>query len=129
METCKSPRTAMRVAYDLARRILPNHTTRFSRKDFTLPQLFACLVVREMLRLSYRKAEALLRDSPEWLAGTGLAPPPAHNTLWRAFGALCTLTRLNLMLDLQARLLRDARKLGLSVKPWPPTARAWSTAT
>ena len=56
----------MRVAYDLARRILPNHTTRFSRKDFILPQLFACLVVREMLRLSYRKAEAFFRDSPDW---------------------------------------------------------------
>ena len=107
----------MRVAYDLARRILPNHTTRFSRKDFILPQLFACLVVREMLRLSYRKAEAFLRDSPDWLADIGLSKPPDHNTLWRAFGALCTLRRLNQMLDLQVQLFREVRQLKLRCKP------------
>jgi len=95
----------MRVAYRLARRILPDHTAKFSRKDFTLPQLFACLVVREMLQLSYRKTEALLRDSPDWLAEIAMARPPDHNTLWRAFGALCTLRRLNRMLDLQVKRL------------------------
>jgi hypothetical protein len=36
----------MRVAYDLARAALPDHASRFSRHDFTLAQLFACLVVR-----------------------------------------------------------------------------------
>ena len=36
----------MRAAYALAREALPNHTSRFSRKDFTLRQLFACLVLR-----------------------------------------------------------------------------------
>ena len=34
----------MRVAYDLGRRVLPEQSSKFSRKDFTLPQLFACLV-------------------------------------------------------------------------------------
>lgn len=105
------------MAYALARGVLPDHTHRFSRQDFTLPQLFACLVVREMLRLSYRKAETLLRDSLAWLADVGLTKPPDHNTLWRAFGALCTLHRLNRMLDLQAQLFREAGRLHLRRKP------------
>lgn len=107
----------MRVAYQAAQRVLPDYTTQFSRKDFTLPQLFACLVVREMLRLSYRKAEALLRDSSHWLAEIGVHKPPDHNTLWRAFGVLCTLRRLNSMLDLQAQIFRKARRLKLRDKP------------
>src|SRR5215207_5083791 len=60
MLTCKSPRTVMRVAYHLARRLLPEHSCKFSRHDFTLAQLFACLVVREFFDLSYRRAEAQL---------------------------------------------------------------------
>jgi hypothetical protein len=117
METSKSPRTALRVAYRLAQGVLPDHTHRFSRKDFTLPQLFACLVVREILRLSYRKAEAFLADSPDWLAEIGVNGPPDHNTLWRAFGALCTLRGLNRMLDLQAELFAEARPVLPPNKP------------
>jgi hypothetical protein len=117
METCKSPRKALRVAYDLARGVLPDHTKKFSRKDFTLPQLFACLVVREVLRLSYRKAEEFLRDSIDWLADIGLSKPPDHNTLWRAFGVICKPPRLNRMLDVQAELFRRKRRLKLHRKP------------
>lgn len=49
-----------------------------------LAQLFACLVVREFFGLSYRRTEALLTDSPQWLADVGLDKAPDHNTLWRA---------------------------------------------
>jgi len=51
----------MRVAHQLASQFLPTYSSKFSRKDFTLPQLFACLVVREHQRQTYRQAEALLR--------------------------------------------------------------------
>jgi hypothetical protein len=78
----------MRVAYHLARRALPEHSCKFSRHDFTLAQLFACLVVREFFGLSYRRTEALPADSPQWLADVGLSKAPDHNTLWRAFDAL-----------------------------------------
>jgi hypothetical protein len=75
----------MGVAYHLARRLLPEHSCKFSRHDFTLAQLFACLIVREFFGLSYRRTEALLADSPQWLADIGLTKAPDHNTLWRAF--------------------------------------------
>jgi hypothetical protein len=106
-------------AHELARRIWPNYSSLWSRHDFTLPQLFACLIVREMLKLSYRKTEALLDDSPQWLAGIGLTRAPDHNTLWRAFVVLSDTRRVNRMLDLFADLFKSAgllRKLS-TVKP------------
>jgi hypothetical protein len=107
----------MREAHRLAARIWPMYTHDSSRHDFTLAQLFACLVVREMLGLSYRKTEALLRDSPHWLRDIGMSRPPDHNTLWRAFGVLVQTRRVNRMLDLLAELFARERLLKLSVKP------------
>jgi hypothetical protein len=107
----------MRTAYGLARGALPNYTSKFSRQEFTLPQLFACLVVRETERKSYRETEVFLRDSPAWLADIDLRQAPDHSTLWHAFGVLCTLRRLNRMLDIQAQLFQEAKQLRLREKP------------
>jgi hypothetical protein len=74
------------LAHRLAQQVLPAHASRFSRKDFTNAQLFACLVLREHQKKSFRGVEALLADSPAWLADIGLAKAPDHNTLDRAFG-------------------------------------------
>lgn len=117
METSRSPWKVLREAHRLASRIWPPHADPCSRHDFTLPQLFACLVVREMLRLSYRKTEALLRDAPHWLADIGMSKAPDHNTLWRAFGVLVTTRRVNRMLDLLTELFARERLLKLWVKP------------
>lgn len=70
----------MRRAYELGRRVWPDHDSPFSRKDYTRPQLFACLAVRESLRLSYRKAEAFLADVPDWLAEIELTRAPDHGS-------------------------------------------------
>jgi hypothetical protein len=107
----------LRAAHRLAGRVLPDHASRFSRNDFTLAQLFACLVLREFYALSYRRTEQLLRDSPQWLADIGLSVAPDHNTLWRAFGAIVTARRVNRMLDLQAAHFERAKLLRLSRKP------------
>lgn len=107
----------MRVAYHLARRLLPEHSCRFSRHDFTLAQLFACLVVREFYGLSYRRTEALLVDCPQWLADIGLAKVPDHNTLWRAFDALLSGRHCTGMLDLLAKLFARAKLLTVPRKP------------
>ena len=71
----------MRAAYALAERALPTYSCKFSRHDYTVAQLFACLTIREMFNRSYRGTEALLRDSPNWLADIGLDHAPDHNTL------------------------------------------------
>src|SRR5579862_5515188 len=102
MITSKSPRKVMRHAYVLAQACLPDHSSKFSRKDFTLPQLFARLVIREHQKKSYRGVEALPADSPLWLADVGLSRAPDHNTLCRAFGVLLKPSRVRSMLDLTA---------------------------
>ena len=112
MLTCKSPRKVMRVAYHAARQCLSPYTSRFSRHDFTLPQLFACLVVREHMGCSYRKAEALLKDSAPWCRDIGMRKSPDHATLHRAFTWLIRGKRLERTLDVLHRWLMLLRKLG-----------------
>jgi Transposase DDE domain len=107
----------MRAAYHLARRSLPTYSNKFSRKDFTLPQLFACLTVKEMLRRSYRSAEALLADCDNWLRDVGLTKAPDHNTLCRAAKLLLGRLRVRKLLDRFARWAVTARLMNLSRKP------------
>jgi len=105
------------MAHELACLQLPEHSCRFSRHDFTLAQLFACLVMREFFDLSYRRTEALLADAPQWLEDIGLSKAPDHNTLWRAFDSLLATRRCSRMLDLLAELFAKARLLTPRKKP------------
>jgi IS5 family transposase len=107
----------MRRAYELGQRVWPDHGSRFSRQDFTRPQLFTCLVLRESLRLSYRKTEAFLIDVPGWRAEIGLEAVPDHNTLWRAFGSLLKKRRIERALDLLAADAELDLRGELSAKP------------
>jgi len=117
METSQSPRMVLNAAYRLALRVLPAYTCEFSRQDFALPQLFACLVLRDFYGLSYRRTERLLRDSPQWLADIGLSGVPDHNTLWRAFHVILKTRRINRLLDLQVMHFTQVRLLRLWQKP------------
>src|ERR1700761_5351388 len=65
MRTSKSPRRVLQVAYDAACRALPAYRHRFSPRKFTQPQLMACLVLKEFLRLDYRGFAAHLADHPD----------------------------------------------------------------
>ena len=98
----------MHQAYSLARKVLPERTSKFSRQDFTLPQLFACLVLREHQKKSYRGVVALLKDCPHWCADIGLKKVPDHNTLCRAHQNLVKPGVVEKMLDLS---VQTARKL------------------
>lgn len=117
METCRSPLEIFRRAYEMGCRVWPDHASRFSRRDFTRPQLFACLALRELLQLSYRKAQALLTDVPDWLLSIGMTRAPDHNTLWRAFDALLASRRLTRALDLMAQEEACALSADLLAKP------------
>src|SRR2546423_12596410 len=112
MLTCKSPRKVMLVAHHLASQALPHYTCKFSRHDFTLPQLFACLVLKEHQRKSYREAEMLLRDSVHWCRDIGMRKVPDHNTLCRAFATLNLRRRASKMLDRLTQWFAIAKQLG-----------------
>lgn len=102
----------MLVAHHLASLCLPKYTNKCSRHDFTLPQLFACLVVKEQQKLTYRGAEALLRDAEHWCKAIGMTKVPDHNTLCRAFHALGLGRRAGRLLDVLAQWFAVARQLG-----------------
>jgi hypothetical protein len=118
MVTSKSPRKVLKLAYELGCEVLPKYFSPFSRHAFTKPQLFACLVLREHQRKSFRGIEALLIDSPQWLADIGLTKAPDHNTLSRAFNAFVTPGLAESMLDLTAKLAASRKLLrGDGLKP------------
>jgi hypothetical protein len=110
METCKSPRKVLNAAYALGLAALPAHGSRFSRKDFTRPQLFACLVLREHQRKSYRGVVALLEDCPPWCADIGLSRVPDAYTLCRAFHDILKPGTVEKMLELSIRAARIAER-------------------
>jgi hypothetical protein len=117
MESSRSPLELFRRAHELGCRVWPGYGSEFSRHDFTRAQLFACLTLRESLRLSYRKAQAFLVDVPDWLAGIGMKRAPDHNTLWRAFAALLKKRKLKRALDLMAADAGEELSAGLKAKP------------
>lgn len=106
-------------AYDVGQEVWPDFSSPYSRTDFTRPQLFACLAVRERLGLSYRRTEAFLRDVPQWLERIGIRRPPDHNTLWRAFAGLLKPGKIRRALDVlneaDERLNRDLAAKPLSI--------------
>jgi IS5 family transposase len=111
MLTCKSPWTVMRLAHVAARDVLPNYASRFSRHNYTLAQLFACLVVREFLGLSFRGIEELLRDT-QWCQQLGMRSVPDHSTLCRAFRLVAARDHLRGLLDRVTGWMRRQRRLG-----------------
>ncbi len=119
MITCKSPVAVMRAAHALGAGLFDEHSHAFSRKDFTLPQLFACLVLREHQKKSYRGTEELLRDCSDLRDAVGLARAPDHNTICRAFTHLVKPAKMNRALDLQVAAAKAGglNVAGDSVKP------------
>lgn len=112
MLTCKSPRKVMRLAWRVASYALPPYASRYSRKDYTLPQLFACLVLREHQRQTFRGVEALLKDARHWGRSIGMRRIPDHNTLWRAFNLIVGRSFVGRMLDLLCQWARIQNLLG-----------------
>ena len=80
---------------------LPPYGSRFSRRDYTQPQLFALLVLRQFLRTDYRGMVVLAAGWRELRETLGLAKVPHHSTLARA----------------APRLLAGAEKGGPSAAP------------
>jgi hypothetical protein len=109
METCKSPRKVLNAAYALGLACFKRRS-KFSRRDFTDAQLFACLVLREHQKKSYRGIVALLEDCPDWCRDIGLKKVPDHNTLCRAFHRLVKPATVEWMLDLSVKTAKQAQR-------------------
>jgi hypothetical protein len=71
-----------RLALAVSERILPAHSHKFAPRTYTQPQILACLLVKEHLRLDYRGAQDLLELSDGLRAALSLRQAPDHSTLW-----------------------------------------------
>jgi hypothetical protein len=80
-------KSAVRMARDAlaaGEAALPRYGSRYSRRDYTQPQLFALLALRQLLRTDYRGVVALAAEWGELREALGLARVPHYSTLARA---------------------------------------------
>jgi hypothetical protein len=100
-------KSAVRLAREALRATeaaLPAYSSRFSRHDFTQPQLLALLVLRQFLRADYRGVVTLAAEWSELRQALGLRKVPHYSTLCYA----------------ERRLLAGAEKGGPSAAFRPP---------
>src|SRR5271157_663952 len=72
-----------RVAWQVATRVLPPYRTRFSKHQFTQPQLLAVLCLMRYEDWTFREAEVRLREHGELRAALQLNTVPDYTTLYR----------------------------------------------
>src|SRR3981081_2187002 len=99
VRTTKSPVRVLVFAYVAGKFALPVYSHRCSPKTFTQPQLFACLVLKEFLRLDYRKLAALLTDTPDLCKTIELSKVPHFTTFQKAAQRLLVATPARRLLD------------------------------
>ena len=116
MRTSKSPQRVLEEAYEVGRRTLRTYSHRCSPKKFTQPQLFACLVLKEFVRLDYRKLQAFLKDSPTMAEAIGLSVIPHYTTFQKAAVRLLKSGRAERLLDVTVERARKKGKIKRRVK-------------
>lgn len=99
MRTTKSPSEVLVWALLVGEGTLRTYWHKHAPKKFTVPQLFACLVLKEFLRADYRKVWTLLRECPELGAAIGLERVPHFTTLQQAAARLLEGRRVQRLLD------------------------------
>ena len=114
--TSKSPKDVLLSAWCVALQSLRAYSHRFSPKKFTQHQLFACVVLKEVMKLDYRGITALLADSPELAKSICLRVVPHFTTLQKASRRLLRCRRANRLLDETIELARKAKLIGRRIE-------------
>jgi hypothetical protein len=114
--TTKSPGQVLTEAYHVGQQTLRTYAHRYSPKKFTQPQLFACLVLKEFLRLDYRKLAAVLRDAPTLAAAIDLHVIPHFTTFQKASVRLLESRRAERLLDVTVERAKTMGVLKRRVK-------------
>ena len=113
-----------RLAHEIAREAVPERAHRFAPKRYTQPQLLACLLVKEYLRLDYRTAQETLEASDGLRDALGLTVVPDYSTLWRFAHGKATADVVATALVETVRRFKDA---GHDPPPGPPLVAIDST--
>lgn len=96
--------TVAKIAYRLARQVLPQYSHPKSPHRFELPQLATCVLLMFYLNKSYRDMEEWLRATDQVCRVLGLAHVPDHTTLQRTYKKL----RQRDLEQMKNRLLAEA---------------------
>ncbi len=99
-----------RVALDVARAVLPPYRTRFSKHQFTQPQLLAVLCLMRYEEWTFREAEVRLREHRELRAVLRLSSVPDYTTVYRFLRRLPDDTIERALGESVRRLRRSSRR-------------------
>ena len=99
-----------RVAMDVAMAILPTYRSRFSKHQFTQPQLLAILCLMRYEDWTFREAEVRLREHAELRAVLRLSSVPDYSTVYRFLQRLPDDTIESALGESVRRLRRSSRR-------------------
>jgi hypothetical protein len=100
------------LALRVAEGVLPAYAHKYSPQRFTLPQLAACVLLKEHRRLDWRGLEAWLKLSPPLCQCLGLRRVPDYSTLWYFARQWLDAAHLS---QLQAQLLKRLKLASVEV--------------
>jgi hypothetical protein len=100
------------LALRVAEGVLPAYAHKFSPQRHTLPQLAACVMLKEYCRLDWRGIQAWLKLSPPLCQCLGLRSVPDYSTLWHFAQRWLDAVHLN---RLQGQLLRRLKLASVEV--------------
>jgi hypothetical protein len=110
-QSTRSPLALARKALAVGAAALPAYSCPYSRKDFTQPQLFALLCLKQFLHQDYRGLMVLVGEWSELRSALRLKEKlPHYSTLCYAEARLATRPQFEKLL---AAVFADARSLGL----------------
>ena len=98
------------VAFQTASAILPPYRSRFSKHQFTQPQLLAVLCLMRYEDWTFREAEIRLREHSELRAVLRLSSVPDYTTVYRFLRRLPDDSIDNVLGETVRRLRRSSRR-------------------
>lgn len=104
MTTTKSPLQVLSMAFEIGRKVFHRYSHCCSPRKFTQPQLFACLVLKEFLKLDYRGVAAMISDMCELRSVIELGKAPHFTTYHKAAKRLLRARRAKRALRATVRL-------------------------
>jgi len=99
-----------RVAMQVATAVLPTYRSRFSKHQFTQPQLLAILCLMRYEDWTFREAEVRLREHGELRAVLRLSTVPDYTTVYRFLRRLPDDTIENVLHESVRRLRKSSRR-------------------
>jgi hypothetical protein len=108
--TSKSPRDVLTEAWNVASQVFPKYSHKNSPKKFTQGQLFACLVLKNFLKLDYRGLQNLLVDCSDLTAAIEMKSVPHFTTFQKASRKLLAAEPVHRLLDETVSRMMGQRK-------------------